>query len=93
MSLLPREFGTPLIQISAHAGARPKCFPYRGRVFSLVPDHPKHPYFYTKTSYGDPGGLFGINFRHFQLPFIEGLDTEPNAAKQFSKQIRQGTVS
>lgn len=77
-----REFGTQLIQISAHAGARPKCFPHQGRVYSLVPDHPKYPYFYTETSYGDPGGLFGLNCRHFQLPFIEGLDTEKTAEER-----------
>lgn len=77
-----KEFGTQLIQISAHAGARPKCFPYQGRVFSLVPGHPKYPHFYTETSYGDPGGLFGINCRHFQFPFIEGLDTEPTAEER-----------
>lgn len=77
-----REFGTQLIQISAHAGARPKCFPYQGRVFSLVPGHPKYPHFYTETSYGDLGGLFGINCRHFQFPFIEGLDTEMTAEER-----------
>lgn len=67
-----RSYGNDLIETSAHDGARPKCAPYQGRIFSLSGNHPKYPAFST-TSYGEKDGLFGINCGHQQYPFFEGL--------------------
>lgn len=75
------EWGSDLIQISSHAGAREKCFPYQGRVF-VCPDgkrtaeNAKYPMLVGDTSYGEPDGLFGINCRHFHMPWFEGLNDE-----------------
>ena len=66
------EYGVDLIEVSSHLGARPKCAPYQGRIYSLSGTHPRYPAWST-TSYGDPGGLLGINCRHVIYPFIEGI--------------------
>lgn len=66
------EFGVDLVEISAHLGARPKCAPYQGRIFSRSGSHPKYPPL-SSTSIGEPDGLFGINCRHQKYPYIEGV--------------------
>lgn len=76
-----QEYGNDLIRISAHAGARPLCAPYQGKVYSLSGRHPKYPPF-SSTSYGEPAGIFGINCGHYPLPFVEGLDKTPTAEQR-----------
>lgn len=66
-----QEFGVDLVEISSHMGARPKCAPYQGRIFSLSGSDPKYPSF-SSTSFGQPDGLFGINCRHVKYPYIKG---------------------
>ncbi|EIJ79122.1 protein gp4 [Bacillus methanolicus PB1] len=66
------EYGVDLIEVSSHMGARPKCAPYQGRIFSLSGTSDKYPPF-SSTSYGQPDGLFGINCRHVKYPFIPGI--------------------
>jgi hypothetical protein len=70
-----RSYGGDLIEISAHSGARPKCAPYQGRIFSLSGTHPKYPAF-SITTYGEKDGLFGINCGHQQYPFFEGVSEQ-----------------
>ena len=66
-----RELGNDLVVISSHAGARPKCAPYQGKVFSLSGDDPNYPALAT-TSMGEPDGLFGINCGHEMHPYFPG---------------------
>lgn len=66
------EYDVDLVEINSHMGARPKCAPYQGRIFSMSGTHSKYPAFST-TSYGDPAGLLGVNCRHVKYPFIEGV--------------------
>ncbi|MBN6889908.1 minor capsid protein 2 [Cytobacillus horneckiae] len=66
------EHGVDLIQISAHKGARPRCFPFQGNIYSRSGTHPKYPPF-SSTSYGEPAGLFGINCGHVKYAFVEGI--------------------
>ena len=75
-------YGISLIEVSSHMGARPKCAPYQGRVFSrdgsrgITEDLNGEKIEYiplSETSYGEPDGLFGINCGHQQYPFIPGL--------------------
>lgn len=77
------EWGSDLIQISSHAGARPGCFPYQGRVYSrpgtTVPGYPSLD---NDTSYGEPAGIFGINCRHFSTPWFEGINDLMAAAEK-----------
>lgn len=66
------EYDVALIEVSSHAGARPLCAPYQGKVFSLKPDHPKYEYI-GNTSIGQPAGLFGINCGHMKYPYVDGV--------------------
>lgn len=67
-----REGDTDLVEVSSHAGARPKCAPYQGKIFSISGTHPKYPPL-SSTSYGEPDGLNGINCGHIFYPFWEGV--------------------
>ena len=78
-------YGISLIEVSSHMGARPKCAPYQGRVFSrdgsrgITEDLNGDKIEYiplSETSYGEPDGLFGINCGHQQYPFIPGLSVK-----------------
>src|SRR5690606_14422276 len=66
------EWGIDLVEVSSHDGARPKCAPYQGLIYSLNPNHPKYPYI-GDTSMGEPDGLFGINCGHTKYPYVEGI--------------------
>lgn len=77
------DYGIDLIAVSSHPGARPKCAPYQGRVFSrsnksgIAHDGNGKEIHYeplSSTSYGEPDGLFGINCRHKKYPFIDGVN-------------------
>ena len=79
------EMGIFLIEVSSHMGARPKCAPYQGRIFSrngtrgTTTDLDGGVIEYiplSETSYGEPDGLFGINCGHQQYPFIPGLSVQ-----------------
>ena len=81
------DFGSDIIQIDAHAGARPLCYPWQGKLISRtdnsrdVPDlhgDMVHVYALSETSYGNPAGLFGVNCRHFGSPFIPGFSALMN---------------
>ena len=76
------DYGNNLIMVSSHPGARPLCAPYQGKVYSTdgtsgtVEDLNGRKVQYTPlsaTSYGEPGGLFGINCGHMPSPFIPGI--------------------
>lgn len=64
-----------LIEVSSHNGARPKCEPYQGRIFSKSGKSKKYPAWST-TSYGLPDGLLGINCHHAIYPYVEGRSTQ-----------------
>lgn len=65
------EMGVDLVEVSSHAGARPLCAPYQGRVYSRSGKHPRYPAL-SDTSMGHPAGLFGINCGHVKYPYLEG---------------------
>lgn len=60
-----------LIEVSSKMGARPKCEPYQGKIFSKSGRSKKYPAWST-TSYGEPDGLLGINCGHVIYPYVEG---------------------
>ena len=81
------DYNTSVFQVSAHAGARPLCYPYQGKLYSW--DNTEgdietgngelwHYKPLNSTSYGQPAGLFGINCGHSPIPIIPGL-TIPHA--------------
>lgn len=79
------DYGNDLIEVSSHIGARPKCAPYQGRLYSrsgrsgFTEDlHGNKIAFapWGSTSYGDPGGLLGVRCGHNIYPFIPGYDVQ-----------------
>lgn len=67
------ELGQDIILVSAHAGARPRCYPFQGKFYSrsgksgTIKDARGREYKFEpfdKTSFGEAAGLFGINCGH-----------------------------
>ena len=76
------DYNTEVFQVSAHAGARPLCYPYQGKLYSWnntageieLGDGKRMQYApLNSTSYGEPAGLFGINCGHYPIPMIPGV--------------------
>lgn len=93
------HYGTDLIEVSSHSGARPLCAPYQGRIFSRSGRSDKYPPL-SETSYGEAAGLFGINCGHVAYPYWEGLSTktysptksESQNAEQYAESQQQRLI-
>lgn len=99
------EYGNDLYQVSHHDGARPLCYPWQGKVISRddlsreVEDdegNTVHVYAQSETSYGQAAGLFGINCKHYPIPFIPGFSrirppeqNEEENAKEYEESQEQ----
>lgn len=77
-----RDYGNDLVSVPINATARPKCYPWQGKVISTenrartVTDlngSAIHVYALRETSYGEPDGLWGINCHHQPSPFFDGM--------------------
>lgn len=69
---LAQEVGCDLVEVSAHAGARPEHALWQGRIYSLSGKSKKYPDFVSSTGYGTGAGLCGWNCRHSFGPYVEG---------------------
>jgi hypothetical protein len=69
------EYGVDLVEVSSHMGARPRCAPFQGRIFSKSGQSKRYPAF-SSTSYGEAAGLLGINCHHVVYPYIQGKSTK-----------------
>lgn len=69
------DYGSDLIEVSSHSGARPKCAKYQGKVYSRNGKTKGYPKFST-TSFGLPDGLLGINCGHMIYPYFKGISTQ-----------------
>lgn len=69
------SWGSDLIEVSSHMGARPRCAPYQGRIYSRSGMSEKYPA-WSSTSYGEKAGLLGINCGHSVWPFVDGVSTQ-----------------
>ena len=86
---LNQEFGNDLIVWPVNATARPKCFPWQGKVCSTsnrsgtttdLHGNTVTIYPMSATTYGEPDGIGGINCHHSPPdPFIPGLSRLPDA--------------
>ena len=99
------QYGNDLYQVSHHDGARPLCYPWQGKVISRddvsreVEDdegNKVHVYAQSETSYGEAAGLFGINCKHYPIPFVPGFSrirppeqTEAENAKEYEQSQKQ----
>lgn len=77
-----QDYNTQVFQVSEHAGARPLCYPYQGKLYSWdnsageieLGNGRRMKYeSLSSTSYGEPAGLFGINCGHSPIPIIPGV--------------------
>ena len=99
------SYGDDLYQVSWHDGARPLCYDWQGKVISRndvsrdVEDeegNTVHVYAQSETTYGQAAGLFGINCKHYPIPFIPGFSrirppeqNEEENAKEYEESQQQ----
>ncbi len=68
------ELGTDVVEVDAHAGARPDHAVWQGKRFSLAGKDKRYPLLSAATGYGTVTGLKGANCRHDFYPVIPGID-------------------
>lgn len=85
------EAGCDLVEVSAHAGARPDHELWQGKLYSRSGEHPKYPDFVSSTGYGTVTGLCGANCRHNFYPFYEGISKRAYTEKEL-EQMKARTV-
>lgn len=99
------EYGDDLYMVSWHDGARPLCYPWQGKVISRddnsrdvkdLDGNTVHVYKQSETSYGEAAGLFGINCKHYPIPFVPGytqlrepVQNEEQNAKDYEESQKQ----
>lgn len=67
------EVGCDLVEVSAHAGARPEHAVWQGGIYSRSGKSKKYPDFVKTTGYGTGAGLGGWNCSHSFRPWFEGM--------------------
>ena len=65
------QYDIDLVEFSSHLGARPKCEPYQGRIYSRSGKSEKYDALST-TSMGEIDGILGIQCGHKMYPYKEG---------------------
>lgn len=76
------ELDTDLVEVTAHAGARPDHAEWQGRWYSLSGKSKKYPSLVDVTGYGTGAGLKGWNCRHDMYPVIEGISVPAYTEEQ-----------
>ncbi len=66
------EMGADLVEVTAHAGARPSHAQWQGKIYSRSGQSGKYPDFVSSTGYGTGEGLCGWNCSHSFAPWFEG---------------------
>ena len=69
---LAEEMECDLVEVSAHAGARPSHAVWQGKVYSRSGKSERYEKLSTATGYGTGDGLGGWNCRHNMYPWYEG---------------------
>lgn len=69
---LADEMDCDLVEVTAHAGARPSHAVWQGGIYSRSGKSQKYPDFVSTTGYGSGEGLGGWNCRHNFFPYIDG---------------------
>ena len=78
------ELDTDVVEVTAHAGARPDHAVWQGKWFSLKGKDKRYPKLSTATGYGTVTGLKGANCRHDFYPVIPGIDEPAYTAEQLA---------
>ena len=69
------EIGCDLVEVTAHAGARPEHAAWQGKVYSLTGKTKGYVILSTATGYGTGEGLGGWNCRHSFFPWSEEMNS------------------
>ena len=75
------ELGSDLVEVTAHAGARPSHAVWQGQIYSRSGKSRSYPDFVQATGYGTGAGLGGWNCRHSFYPYFEGT------SRTYSKEL------
>ena len=67
------ELETDVVEVTAHAGARPDHAEWQGQWYSLTGRDKRYPLLAEVTGYGRVDGLKGANCRHDFYPVIPGI--------------------
>lgn len=78
---LGETLGLDLVEVSAHAGARPDHAAWQGGIFSRSGNSRKYKSLRDATGYGTGPGLCGWNCRHTFFPYMDG------AARTYSGKV------
>ncbi len=78
------ELGSDLVEVTAHAGARPEHAEWHGQIYSRSGKTKGYKDFYASTGYGSGDGLCGWNCYHNFYPYILGFST-PTFSSERSK--------
>lgn len=70
------EWGSDLVEVSSHVGARPTHAVWQGAIYSINGSTPKYPNLASATGYGTAEGLCGVNCRHVFYPFFDGISEQ-----------------
>lgn len=73
---------TDLVEVSAHAGARPEHAIWQGKVYSLSGKTKGYAKLSDATGYGTVTGLGGVNCRHSFHPFYPGFSKKEHTATE-----------
>lgn len=71
-----RMWGTNLVEVSSHMGARPTHAEWQGRIYMIEGSAPGYPNLAEATGYGTGAGLGGYNCNHVMYPFFEGISEQ-----------------
>lgn len=80
------ELDTDIVEVTAHAGARPDHAEWQGRWYSLSGKSKQYPSLVQVTGYGTGEGLKGWNCRHDFYPVIPGI-SEPSYTEKELRNI------
>lgn len=78
------ELETDIVEVTAHAGARPDHAEWQGGWYSLSGKSKKYRSLAEATGYGRVDGLKGANCRHDFYPVIEGVDKPMYTAEELA---------
>lgn len=67
------ELGLDLVEVTAHAGARPSHQTWQGKIYSRSGKSRKYEDLYAVTRLGEVDGLCGANCRHNYYGYYEGM--------------------
>lgn len=84
--------GCDLVEVTAHAGARPEHAEWQGKVYSRSGKSKKYPDLVEVTGYGTGPGLGGWNCRHSMFPFYENISTRTYNNEELEELKEDGKI-